>query len=71
MNRILKYVFGTVEAELVSADPAAALTYYSAQGLRLQDPELTAPLTLTTPGGGWSLWPRPGETAAGVSGGMD
>ena len=47
MNRILKYVFGTVEAELVSADPAAALTYYSAQGLRLQDPELTAPLTLT------------------------
>ena len=44
MNRILKYVFGTVEAELVSADPAAALTYYSAQGLRLQDPELTAPL---------------------------
>ena len=42
LNRILKYVFGTVEAELVSADPAAALTYYSAQGLRLQDPELTA-----------------------------
>ena len=33
--------------ELVSADPAAALTYYSTQGLRLLDPELTAPLTMT------------------------
>ena len=47
MNRILAYVFGTVQAELISADPAAALTYYGAQGLRLREPELTAPLTLT------------------------
>lgn len=47
MNRILSYLFGTVQVELVSADPAAALTYYGAQGLRFRDPELTAPLTLS------------------------
>ena len=61
---------------MVSADPAAALTYYSAQGLRLQDPELTAPLTLTMTMAPPHLAAAgafgPGqETAAGVSGGMD
>ena len=47
MNQLIRYLFGTVQVELVSADPAAALTYYSTQGLRLLDPELTAPLTMT------------------------
>ena len=35
LNQLIRYLFGTVQVELVSADPAAALTYYSTQGCLL------------------------------------
>ncbi len=46
MNRILRYFLGKVELELVSAEPAAALTYYAAHHIRFQEPQATAPLTI-------------------------
>lgn len=46
MNKLFSYLRGTVVAELVTAEPGAALTYYAGRGLRFRDPVLTAPLTL-------------------------
>lgn len=46
LKGILAYLRGTVVAELVTAEPGAALTYYASRGIALRDPVLTAPLTL-------------------------
>ena len=46
LKGILAYLRGTVVAELVTAEPGAALTYSASRGIALRDPVLTAPLTL-------------------------
>lgn len=46
MSGILDFLFGTVEAELTTADPASAVTYYSGSGIRLREPVLIRPLVL-------------------------
>ena len=46
MNKVLNFLFGTVEVELTTADPASAVTWYSGCGLRLREPVLVRPLTL-------------------------
>lgn len=46
MRRILDFLFGTVEVELTTADPASAVTYYTENGIRLQEPTLIKPLVL-------------------------
>ncbi len=46
MNGILRYLLGTVTAELVSADPGRALSFYAGANITFTDPAVVAPLTL-------------------------
>lgn len=46
LKAALDYIRGAVVAELVTAEPGQALTYYTGQGLRFLEQTLTAPLTL-------------------------
>lgn len=43
---LFRYLTGYVTVELVSADPAGALSAFAGRGIRYWNPRQTAPLTL-------------------------
>lgn len=46
VNGIFRYIFGTILAQVVSAEPGEAISYYTRMGIHIMEPSITAPLTL-------------------------